>query len=282
MCGIMSDSLVSVVVPCYNQGEYLHECIESILASTYKNLEIIVVNDGSTDFKSREILKNLNYEKTIVVNQNNQGLSAARNAGISRANGKYILPVDADDMIMPTFIEKAVKVLDSDKRIGIVGGLTEFFGDISGIYDLPKYKKSAILRYNCLVCSCLFRRDDWLKVGGYNVNMRLGSEDWDFWLSLIELGRKVYQFDEVLFKYRKHGITMLGSMTDEQKKLMTLQAIDNHPRLYRRHKNMRYFHETGKHSSRRKILDAFLKVVCLFVPFRRYRHKIRSLAYNVY
>ena len=278
----MSDSLVSIIVPCYNQGKYLHECIESILASTYKNIEIIVVNDGSTDSQTLDVLANLKYEKTIVVNQENKGLPSARNAGISYAKGKYILPVDADDMIMPAFIEKAVNVLDENKCIGIVGGLTEFFGEKSGLFDLPKFDKRRFMLSNCLVCSHMFRKEDWKRVGGYNSNMNLGLEDWDFWLSLLEINRDVYQFDEVFFRYRKHGTTMIEGMTGEHRKKMLLRAIDNHPHLYRGHENYRYYIETGKHSFRRRSLDALLRILSSCVPSRKHRRYIRSLSSDVW
>lgn len=277
----MSDSLVSVVVPCFNQGLYLRECVDSVLASTYAHFEVIVVNDGSTDIETLRIIKGLKHEKLTVVNQANTGLPGARNAGISIAKGRYILPLDADDTIMPTFLEKAVSVLDFDDRIGIVGGVTELFGEESGIFKLPKYSKRTIMRLNCLVCTHMFRREDWEKVGGYNPNMRFGLEDWDFWLSLIEIGRKVYQFDEVLFRYRKHGVSMIGSMTDKKRKLMSLQVIDNHPKLYKWNGNYKYFLESGQHSIRRRFLDIVFEPLCFIVFSRRRRRAIKSFINNI-
>lgn len=277
----MKNSLVSVIVPCYNQGEFVRECIESVLASTYDNFEIIIVNDGSTDSNTLEVLRNLQYEKTIVVNQENKGLPSARNAGISVAKGKYILPLDADDMIMPTFLEKAVKVLEENKKVGIVGGATELFGDQTGVFPLPKYKKHSFLLRNCLVCSCMFRRDDWARVGGYNPNMKLGLEDWDFWLALIEIGRKVYQFDEVLFKYRKYGITMIGEMDENKTRSMLLRAIDNHPKLYRWRGNYRKYISTGKYSRRRHIVDTLLRFLSCLIPVRNWRKRMRTLSKDI-
>lgn len=278
----MNDSLVSVIVPCYNQGEHLCECIESILASTYKNLEIIVVNDGSTDSRTLDALAHLNYEKTVVLNQENKGLPSARNAGIKHAKGKYILPVDADDMITPAFLGKAIKVLDENPNIGIVGGLTELFGDVNGLFELPKFDRSKFMLSNCLVCSHMFRKEDWERVGGYNSNMNLGLEDWDFWLSLIEIKRGVYQFDEVFLRYRKHGTTMIEGMSDNHRKEMLLRAIDNHPHLYRWHGNYRYYIETGKHSFRRRLLDVVLRILSSCIPYRPYRRAVRSLSSTVF
>lgn len=232
----MTKPLVSVIIPCYNHIEYLGEAVESVLASTYENIEIIVINDGSIIEGSNEFFMNFSMPKTKVLHQENQGLPGARNTGVKNSNGKYILPLDADDLINKNFIQKAVGVLENNGNIGIVGPTTELFGVQSGIFDLPKYKFSDILNENCLVCSCLYRRDDWVKTGGYNTNMVYGLEDWDFWLSIIELGREVYQFDEVMFYYRKHNKSMVTSLTSREKRhKMYAQVIKNHWALYQQH-----------------------------------------------
>lgn len=223
---------VSIIIPCYNHGEYLDDAVGSVLNQTFKDLEIIIVNDGSTDEKTIEILKNFNKPNTKIINTTNQGLATARNTGIKNSSGKYILPLDADDMINQHYLEKAVNILENNENTGIVGPTTEFFGTQKGYFDIPKYKFPDILAGNCLVCSCLFRRDDWEKVGGYNPNMIYGWEDWDFWLSIIELGRDVYQIDEVMFYYRKHDTSMITNLIDEKQNSMINQIIKNHIDLY--------------------------------------------------
>ncbi len=232
----MSSPLVSVIIPCFNQAQYLKEAINSVLVSTYENIEIIVVNDGSTSDESIDILKTFSMPKTKIIHQENQGPSSARNKGIENASGKYILPLDADDKINKNYIEKAVEVLENNENIGIVGHKTEFFGTQEGIFDLPKYKFPDILAGNCLVCSCVYRREDWQKVGGYNPNMNEGLEDWDFWLSVIELGRDVYQFDEVMFYYRIHDVSRNAELVGEKKARMLDQLVKNHIDLYLQNK----------------------------------------------
>jgi len=95
-------ALVSVIIPCYNQGQYLTESIGSVLASDHQKIEIIVVDDGSTDPETCRILGGLDYPKTRLIRRENGGLAAARNSGIAAAQGRYILPLDADDRIGPT------------------------------------------------------------------------------------------------------------------------------------------------------------------------------------
>lgn len=230
----MMKPLVSVVVPCYNQGIYLREAVESVLASSYENIEIIIVDDGSTELETLEVWKGFSMPKTRVIHQENQGLAMARNNGIAEAKGKYILPLDADDKISSDLIERSVDVLEQDARVGIVGHQTELFGAEQRVWA-PRYRFPEILGRNCLVCSCMFRREDWALVGGYNSNMVYGWEDHDFWLSIIELGREVFQFDEVMFYYRKHGVSMLSSMTEDHNVLMRNQLVKNHLDLYLTH-----------------------------------------------
>lgn len=201
---------VSIIVPVYNVLPcYIEEALDSALASTYQNKEIIVVNDGSTSKETLSFLKNYNNPKVKIINQINMGLAEARNTGIKNATGKYILPLDADDKIEPTYIEKAVKIIDSKKKIGIVYCEADMFGAINKKWELPEFKMKNMLRFNCIFCTALFRKTDWERVGGYKKIMKYGWEDYEFWLSLLELGVKVYRIPEILFHYRQHEKTSM-------------------------------------------------------------------------
>lgn len=197
----MENSLVSIIIPCYNQGKYLQEAVDSVLASTYENIEIIVINDGS--YLDVEFLQSFCAQKTKIINQDNQGVIKARNKGITEAKGKYILPLDADDKIHPEYIEKAVKILDENDKAGIVYCDAEFFGTKTGKWKINNYKFPNILFKNMIFTSAMFRKSDWEKTGGYKLEMELGCEDWELWISLIEMGLKPYKIPEVLFYYRK-------------------------------------------------------------------------------
>ena len=230
------NQLVSIIIPCYNHGEYIDEAVSSCLNQTYKNIEIIIVNDGSTDEFTNTLLSSYGREKTKVITTKNQGLPTARNVGIQEANGKYILPLDADDKIAPTYIEKAVKILEQNSNIGIVYCLAEFFGTQKGLWELPECITSNILNGNCIFCSALFRKSDWEKVGGYKKEMIYGWEDYEFWLSLIEMGRKTYRIPEVLFFYRRHDVSMVTQLnTDEKIKYLYNVIFSFHKDFYWRY-----------------------------------------------
>jgi glycosyltransferase involved in cell wall biosynthesis len=217
---------VSVIIPCYNQGQYLDEAVGSVLAQTLQEFEIIVINDGSTEPETISLLQNYSKPTLKVIHTENRGPASARNTGITQAKGKYILPLDADDRIAPTYLEKAVPVLNADPTVGIVYSEAEFFGTEAGKFDLPGFSFPQILLGNMIFNSSLYRRSDWEKVGGYKDHFHW--EDYEFWLSLIELGREVVRLPEVLYFHRQLKSSR-GNSLDRQ------HWLEDYVRLYHAH-----------------------------------------------
>lgn len=225
---------VSIIIPCYNQGKYVAEAINSALRQTFKDIEIVCVNDCSTD-NSVEIIKSFEnkYKNFIFLNnEENRGVIYSRNFAIKNCNGTYILPLDADDIIEPTYVEKAVKILDNNPNIGIVYCKAKIFGNYDKYWNLKPFNKSDILYENCIFCSALFRKSDFLKIGGYNNNMKYGCEDYDLWLSFIEQGLEVFQINEILFSYRQYDETSRTTISLKNKKEIWNNLIKNHINLY--------------------------------------------------
>lgn len=208
---------VSVIIPCYNHGPFLAESIGSVLASDYADIEIIVVDDGSAASETCRILETLAYPKTRLIRRKNGGLAAARNSGIAEAEGRYILPLDADDRIGPHYISQAVAVLEATPDVGIVYCQAEKFGAESGLWRLPRFSRWRMGLGNVIFCSALYRWEDWNEVGGYDEELRCGWEDWDFWLGILEQGRTVLCLPEVGFYYRKSSASMAAGMLPELK-----------------------------------------------------------------
>lgn len=262
---------VSIVIPCYNQGQYIDETVNSCLAQTYDDIEIIIVNDGSTDEATNTLLSNYSRPKTKVINKENGGLAEARNTGIAAATGKYILPLDSDDKIAPTYIEKAVNVIENNTKIGIVYCLAEFFGAKQGIWPLKEYRFPDILSGNRIFCTALFHKSNWEKVGGYKKEMIYGLEDYEFWLSLIENGVEVYRIPEVLFYYRQHQVSMITKLSENiEKQSYSLNKIFSfHTNMYRQN----YKHLT---KSTRRRFDIF----CGKKPPFLYKEKTST--HNIY
>jgi glycosyltransferase involved in cell wall biosynthesis len=223
---------VSVIIPCYNQAQYLDDAVDSILAQTFQDFEIIVIDDGSDDEISIKILNNYKKPKTRLIRTSNQGPSNARNKGIEIAEGDYILPLDADDKIGDTYLEKAVDILDNYPKIGIVYCKAELFGSRSGKWNLPEYTFPRVLLHNSIFCTAMFRKSEWVKVGGYKKEMEFSSEDWEFWLSLIESGLEVHRIPEVLFYYRIKKVSRRTTSLSNHEHEMRSNLLKFHRELY--------------------------------------------------
>ena len=224
--------MISVIVPVYNQGEFLGECLDSVLASTYNNWECIIINDGSTD-NTEEIAKRYcdGDCRFKYIYQNNQGVSSARNNAILASRGDFILPLDGDDKIAPLYMEKALHEFNLAPETKLVYCLCEKFGRKNGLYNLPHYEYDKLIWGNLIFCSAFFKRVDYDKTEGYNVNMRHGLEDWDFWLSLLNPNDNVICINEVLFYYRSKADSRGHGSVDHMNDLM-IQVYKNHKDLY--------------------------------------------------
>lgn len=220
--------LVSVIVPVYNAAPYLRETLDSILSSTYRPIEVVMVDDGSRD-DSLTIAQTYckQHIECRVIQQENRGVSAARNTAINAAKGVYILPVDADDKIADKFIEKAVDVINRDDNIRVVGCRCWMFGALDKEWKLQKFSHELLARKNMIPATAMYRKSDWERCGGY-CEQEIYREDWDFWLSMMELGGTFYKLNEVLFFYR---ISMGSRRTLAQKhKKIIVDAINRrHP-----------------------------------------------------
>ena len=223
---------VSIIVPCFNQAEFLPQCLDSILAQTYANWECIIINDGSSD-NSQNVIEEYTPKDTRFqyVYQENQGPSVARNNGISHSKGKYILPLDADDWIAATYLEKALAVFENQPDIKLVYCKAELFGAVNEIWQLPPYIYENLLWGNMIFSSAVFRRSDFDKTNGYNPNMKEGLEDWDLWLSFLNPSDQVFQIDEVLFYYRKKAFSRTKYVEKNERHLLR-QIYNNHRELY--------------------------------------------------
>lgn len=230
---------VSIIIPVYNSEAFLNETMQSVVSQDYRDIEIVLVDDGSTD-GSRQLCEEWAEKdsRVLVFHIDNSGPSIARNYAIERATGEFILPVDSDDIIAENYVSLAVNVLSSDCNIGIVYCKAELFGEESGEWLIRPYSIQEMLICNCIFATAMFRRKDWVLTGGYCEDMRNGLEDYDFWLSILELGRKVVCIPKTLFYYRKRT----GSRTDIFES--SIETVNRTDRIkYIRHKKlfMRYF-----------------------------------------
>ncbi len=220
---------LSVVIPCYNQGSYLAEAVASVDAQTFRDWEIVIVDDGSTDAETRRVLDQFSHPRARILRSENRGLAGARNLGISHATGRYILPLDCDDRIAPSYLSQAVNLLEANPALGIVYCRAEFFGSQSGPWLLPPFRLPEFIFEPAIFCSAVFRRSDWEIAGGYSTDMKSGYEDHDLWLALVKRGRLVHQIPETLFFYRRTPRSMAQSLTLDQQ-VASFAAMFRHHR----------------------------------------------------
>lgn len=226
---------VSVIVPCYNQEDFVEDTLESIRRQSYKNIECIIINDGSSDGSLNRIIQFCSKDSRFsYIDKNNEGVAVARNTGISHSSGKYILPVDADDIIAEDYIKECVTVLESHPEIKVVYCRAQKFGEVNYEWILPPYSLETELCRNCIFCSAMFKKDDFDKSQGYNPNMKEGFEDWDFWISFLGHGEKVYKIDKILFYYRIKKISRNNSFNLEARKRLRRQMWENNKEVFSR------------------------------------------------
>lgn len=206
--------MVSIVIPCFNQAEFLDDSIKSALTQTHLKTEVIVVNDGSTDHTLSVALK---YPITLV-NQENKGLSAARNAGIRQAKGEHIICLDADDKLEPNYVEECLKKMKDDT--GFVRTGLRHFGDENSVLPPSQYANlEGFLVNNQAYPPSMFKKTIWEEIGGFDEQMKSGYEDWDYFLRIVAKGYKVETINEPLFLYRKHGKSMVDKSREKDAEL---------------------------------------------------------------
>ena len=153
---------VSIIVPCYNQAQYLDECLQSVLEQTYPHWECIIINDGSPDNTEKVaqewVVKDTRFK---YIYKENGGLSSARNAGIEIADGEFILPLDADDKISAHYLKLAVKEFEKDTYLKVVYCKAEKFGNETGVWVLPEFSLKLLCMQNMIFCTAFFKKKDW-------------------------------------------------------------------------------------------------------------------------
>lgn len=208
---------ISIIVPCYNQAQYLDDCLQSVLDQTYQDWECIIVNDGSLD--NTEIIASVwtaRDPRFKYIYKENGGLSSARNAGIERAFGEFILPLDADDTIGVDYCFKAMEAFNINPNLKVVYCQAVKFGEEEGIWNLPTFSRMELFHNNMIFCSAFFRKKEWVKVGGYDTRMIYGYEDWEFWIAILKNEGDVKCLEYIGFHYRIKKDSMLKQL-DEMK-----------------------------------------------------------------
>jgi glycosyltransferase involved in cell wall biosynthesis len=232
----MSAPRISVLMPCFNHGAFVKEALQSVLDQTMSDVEIVVVDDGSTDAATVDVLRQLNTPQTTVLRTENQGLPAARNYAARHASGAFFCALDADDRLAPTWFERALNVFERDPDLAFVSHWLETFGDEVWKWTPASCNLPALLARNTVNGAAVVRRSAFEVVGGYDESMREGCEDWDFWLRLVERGFRGAIVPEFMFFYRRTATSMSRIMTGSVRYERPLRRlVAKHEAAYRDH-----------------------------------------------
>lgn len=195
---------VSILVMSHNYGRFLGECLDSLAAQTYRGFEVLVINPESEDDTRAVALRYVKrYEFIRYSWVSNYGLSTCRNNGVLATNGEYVMMLDADDKLEPTYLEKVVRHAAPGRLV--CAGLRMFGDDNKVCYPREDFTTADLICANQFYCTALFYRNDFNAVGGYDPMLdQLGCEDWELWIRMYKHGCRLKVVREPLFHYRIH------------------------------------------------------------------------------
>jgi len=215
----------------------LKEALDSVWACSSYVSSVVVVNDGSTDPQTLEILDGLEDSKaTLVIHLENKGLSAARNAGIRAVKSEFYVPLDADNRLRPALLKEGLKALEHNPKAAFVYTDCQEFGDSHRYRSAGPFDPLRLLEGNYIDACALIRREAWEAAGGYDENMRLGYEDWEFWLNLLGLGRGGEYVPVHGFDYRVRPDSLVATTNrDENRRSILKYLLTKHSKLYEKY-----------------------------------------------
>ena len=225
---------LTVVVPYYNMGAYIEDCLRSVLASTYQDLDVLVIDDGSTDPASLQRLQTVSaWERVRVVHQPNQGLARTRNAGAAQAGGTYLAFLDADDKVDPTYYEKAIRALQRNGNVYFVGAWVKYFENSTQLYPTFTPQPPYALVHNPVNSSGLVYKRAAFLAGGLNDPLTdYGIEDYESVVSMLHGGWNGVVLPEVLFHYRVRTGSMFRAVTREKLVYSNKYIVEKHAAYY--------------------------------------------------
>jgi len=231
----MNNPKITIGIPCYNQAQYLAECIESVLAQTYKPHEIWICNDGSPD-ETRYVARQY---FTKYIETTNRGLASARNTILmnSAPDTDFMFFLDADDKMLPNCLQRVADVISYNPQADIIAPSFKCFGKYDAeviLMENPQLKDFKPLDFktpaNRIGYFSAIKKEALLEVGGYSPKMTWGWEDYYMWINLLSIGKKIVTIPEVLVLYRTKEESMITEANRHASELMS-QILKDFPNL---------------------------------------------------
>ncbi|WKA47195.1 glycosyltransferase [Geobacillus zalihae] len=229
---------LSIIIPFYNLGKFLNETLNSALNSTYPHKEIIIVNDGSTDEMSLNLLEEIRKKDNPIIkiiDLKNKGLANARNVGAMNAEGEFITFLDADDLVDPSFYAKAIDILNTYQNVSFVYSWLEYFGESKGVWATFNAEFPYLLCQNMLSAFAVVRKEDFINFGLNKIELEYGLEDYEGWLSMCANGCVGISIPETLVKYRVRKDSMARQFNPDMLKYLRSIISDRNPEIYQKY-----------------------------------------------
>lgn len=272
--------LVSIIIPCFKQAEFLREAVESVIKQTYQHWECIIVNDGSPDNTSevaQALIQEFSERNISLIKIHNSGPSMARNKGIEKSKGDYILPMDSDDALFPHALERYVSVLEKHPEISIVYSDRQDFGSSEKLIFAQDFNRSTLFRSNILSYCSMFRRKVWIDTNGYDP-LPVYYEDWNFWISAIKHGHSAKHINGAVFQYRvKEQSAYIEAI--ERDAEFKAQIVLNHRDIYEKRIQDWAVKELHKHQITGKLVSI---IVTTFNNPQMLKNALESINHQFY
>lgn len=270
--------ILSIIIPCYNSEATLETTLQSVINQNFQNWEAIIINDGSSDNTENIALKWVAKDHRFkYFAKQNEGLGKTRNYGIARSSGLFVLPLDSDNQLIKDFSEHAIEVFEKNKEIGVIYGDAEYFGERIGLWTVKEYEFKKLLAGNYIDACAIYRKENWVEVGGYDENMpHQGHEDWELWIAFGVLNVKFYHLNKITFKYFVSKHSMIRSFSDSMEQLNKDYIFEKYSKHYQKYygdiyslckKNESNYNENLK--SEKFVIDLFCKTFFGFTIFKK-------------
>ena len=276
---ITLNPIISIIIPCFNYGRFIEEAIRSVLAQTFKNYEIIIIDDGSTDSHTIKTLDKIRkqHHQIKIIYQPNGHISNARNNGIKASKGEFVLPLDADDTLEPTMLEKCYDVISKESKLGFVYTYVNYFGNEDFVWKNQEYNFYDLLWANHPSVCSLIRKKAWEEIGGFDEAMKDGYEDWEFWIRLGKHGWFGKVIREPLYNYRRHVQSMISNSILKHDSIV--RYIRNTHRDLYEEKSLKHIKNIWKSVNNSSLLDYLLSrfEITVFFDFKLWKkHPLKA------
>lgn len=224
----------SIIIPCYKTENTVLETLKSVSQQCHSNWEAIIVNDGSPDNLESVVLNYIKDDDRFkYFKKENGGLASARNYGIDKSMGDFILPLDSDNKLRPEFLFWANQIIEKYPEVNVIYGNAQRFGENDSFWDVGEFDKFKLLAGNYIDACAIIKKNIFNKFGKYDENMpHQGLEDWELWLRFSNNEVNFYYLNKITFDYRVSHNSMIRSFDVDMQNASREYIVTKYSQMY--------------------------------------------------